>query len=50
MRKKWSKDHPQYIFRKGRLIFVPPEKRRQLKSKIKGRIVLRAKLPGAGTH
>jgi hypothetical protein len=48
LRKKWSKDHPQYIFRKGRLIFVPPEKRRQLKSKIKGRIVKRAKLPGSG--
>ena len=48
IRKKWSKDHPQYIFRKGRLIFVPPEKRRQLKSKIKGRVVLRAKTPGSG--
>lgn len=50
MRKQWSKDHPQYIFRKGKLIFVPPEKRRQLKSKIKGRIVMRAELPGAGTN
>jgi nickel-dependent lactate racemase len=47
-RKKWSKKHPQYIFRKGKLIFVPPEKRRQLKSKIKGRVVKRAKLPGSG--
>ena len=49
-RKKWSKQHPQYIFRKGRLIFVPPEKRRQLKSKVKGRVVKRAKLPGSGRH
>ena len=47
-RKEWSKEHPQYIFRKGKLIFVPPEKRRQLKSKIKGRIVSRAALPGSG--
>lgn len=50
MRKEWSREHPQYIFRKGKLIFVPPEKRRQLKSKIKGRIVMRAELPGAGTN
>jgi len=48
-RKKWSRAHPQYIFRKGKLIFVPPEKRRQLKSKIKGRIVSRAALPGSGS-
>ena len=47
-RKKWSREHPQYIFRKGKLIFVPPEKRRQLKSKIKGRVVQRASLPGSG--
>lgn len=47
-RKKWSKEHPQYIFRKGKLIFVPPEKRRQLKSKIKGRVVKRASTPGSG--
>ena len=50
IRKQWSKDHPQYIFRKGKLIFVPPEKKRQLKSKIKGRIVRRADLPGSGSH
>jgi len=48
LRKKWSREHPQYIFRKGRLIFVPPEKRRQLKSKVKGRTVMRANFPGAG--
>ena len=47
MRREWSKKNPQYIFRKGRLIFVPPEKRRQLKSKVKGRIVMRANFPGA---
>ena len=50
MRKAWSKKNPQYLFRKGKLIFVPPEKRRQLKSKIKGRIVQRAALPGSGHH
>ncbi len=49
-RKKWSRKHPQYIFRKGKLIFVPPEKRRQLKSKVKGRVVARAKTPGSGRH
>jgi len=49
-RKKWSKEHPQYIFRKGKLIFVPPEKKRQLRSKIKGRVVQRAALPGSGSH
>ena len=49
-RKKWSKAHPQYIFRKGKLIFIPPEKKRQLRSKIKGRIVMRASLPGSGSH
>jgi hypothetical protein len=49
-RKKWSKAHPQYIFRKGKLIFIPPEKKRQLKSKIKGRVVKRVKLPGSGSH
>ena len=48
LRKQWSKDHPQYIFRKGKLKFVAPEKRRQMKSKIKGRIVKRAALPGSG--
>ena len=47
LRREWSKKNPQYIFRKGRLIFVPPEKRRQLKSKVKGRIVMRANFPGA---
>jgi len=50
IRKKWSKDHPQYIFRKGRLIFVAPEKRRQLKSKVKGRVVMRVAFPGSGKH
>ena len=50
LRKKWSKEHPQYIFRKGKLVFVPPEKRRQLKSKVKGRVVKRAKTPGSGRH
>jgi len=49
-RKEWSREHPQYIFRKGKLIFVPPEKKRQLKSKIKGRVVKRAALPGSGSH
>ena len=50
IRKKWSREHPQYIFRKGRLIFVAPEKRRQLKSKVKGRVVMRVKFPGSGKH
>ena len=50
MRKEWSREHPQYIFRKGKLIFVPPEKRRQLKSKVKGRTVMRANFPGSGSH
>ena len=49
MRKAWSKQHPQYIYRKGKLIFVAPEKRRQLKSKVKGRIVQRAKTAGSGS-
>lgn len=48
LRKQWSKEHPQYIFRKGKLKFVPPEKRRQMNSKIKGRVVKRADLPGSG--
>jgi len=50
MRKNWSKDHPQYIYRKGRLIFVQPEKRRQMKMKTKGRVVMRASFPGSGQH
>ena len=50
MRKRWSKENPQYIYRKGKLIFVQPEKGRQLKSMVKGRIVMRANFPGSGKH